>query len=247
MEQKNKLLVFIIIFMFMFLCCVRYINNDMNKFNLHLGDTYNFHKKLDTRTYRLLSKYRPIKDSSTVFLKEKMQKNEMHEERDAFNDVEVTRRRNKHSSKHSLNNIEGYVPYRKCKSNVCTERDSYFEKRILDKIYYTNNIRYAVNSDINFLKRCKKNKIYFLYVLFILFVVRLILGVPSMFPKNVVGNKILSGTFGLSFEIICTIMTFIFILAAIYIWRKIKKYDKILHVKSKMNKSQYRHFPKIGF
>ncbi|KAI4840599.1 hypothetical protein MKS88_000832 [Plasmodium brasilianum] len=215
-------------------------------FNISFYENYHLRKKLDKRTYRLLSKYKPITDSSTVLLKEQVSYNEKYEEKDKFKQVSVTRGRNKHPTKCSLNNIEGCVASRKSKSPVC-RRDSYFGKRILDKIYYKNNVRCATTSDFNFLKRCKKNKIYFLYALFIAFVVRAIIDIGSLVVhKGNIENTFTSG-WSIPVQILSFILTIIFIITTIYICRNIKKYDKMLNVKSKMNNSLYRPLPKMGF
>ncbi|KAI4839844.1 hypothetical protein MKS88_001747 [Plasmodium brasilianum] len=245
MKPKNKLMFSNIIFIFMSLCWVCYISRDKNKFNISLDENYNLRKKLDRRTCRLLSKYKPIKDSITVLLKENISNNEKYKEKYVLNDVELTRGRNIHPSKSSSNNIEYYENSRKSKSLVCPRKDPHFGKRILDKIYYSNNVRCAANSDFSFLKRCRTNKIYFLYALFILFVARILLTIPSIdFTKWDVNY--ISSNWALPVEIVGTILTLIFLLIFILVCRKIKKYDKMLHVKSEINNSQYNHFHKIG-
>ncbi|SBT85880.1 Plasmodium exported protein, unknown function [Plasmodium malariae] len=247
MKTKNKLLFSNIIFMFMWLSWVRYISSDKNKFNISLDENYNLRKKLDRRTCRLLSKYRPIKDSITVLLKENISNNEKYKEKYVLNDVELTRGRNIHPSKSSSNNIECYENSRKSKSLVCPRKDPHFGKRILDKIYYSNNVKCGMNSDFNFLKNCKKKKIYFLYALFFLFVVRLILDIASIDFKNWNINLNFLREWEIPAQMLSYILTLIFLLITIYIFNKIKKYDKMLHIKSKMNNSQYRDFRKIGF
>ncbi|SBT86404.1 Plasmodium exported protein, unknown function [Plasmodium malariae] len=244
MKTKNKLLFSNIIFMFMWLSWVRYISSD--KFNVSLDENYNLLKKLARRTCRLLSKYKPIKDSITVLLKENISNNEKYKEKYVLNDVELTRGSYIHPSKSSSNNIECYENSRKSKSLVCQRKDPHFGKRILDKIYYSNNVKCAMNSDFNFLKNCKKNKIYFLYALFFLFVVRLILDIASIDFKNWNINLKFLQEWEIPAQILSYILTLIFLLIFILVCRKIKKYDKMLHVKSEINNSQYNHFHRIG-
>ncbi|KAI4839062.1 hypothetical protein MKS88_002578 [Plasmodium brasilianum] len=238
MEQKNKLFFTIIIATFMF--------SSWNAFNISLDESYKLRKKLDLRTYRLLAKYIENRDSNNVFLKEKTPYNEKYEKKDPFDNDQLSRR-NIYQIKSISNNAKVYGPAKKYKFSVCKRRDSYIGKRILDHIYYKNNVRYATNNDIKFLKRCKKNKIYLLYALYILYVPLLMVNIASINFEKWPIEYIYPAGWELPVIILSYILPTLFLLTVIYICSKIEKYDKLLYIKSKMNNRKYYPYPKIGF
>ncbi|SCP02948.1 Plasmodium exported protein, unknown function [Plasmodium malariae] len=179
MKQKNKFLFFNIIAIFIFLSWVYYFNNE-NTFNISLNENCRHRKKLDTKIYRLLAKYKRNKDSSVVFVKVKVPIKEEYAEKDVFNKDEVLRRKNNQSGKHISNNIRDYELSRKKNSSVCTRRDSHFGKRIYDHIYYKNHVRFATNNDFKFLKSSKKRKINMLRALFIIYLPIVILNIAMI-------------------------------------------------------------------
>ncbi|KAI4841132.1 hypothetical protein MKS88_000367 [Plasmodium brasilianum] len=176
MEQKNKFLFFNIIAIFIFLSWVYYFNNE-NTFNISLNENCRHRKKLDTKIYRLLAKYKRNKDSSVVFVKVKVPIKEEYAEKAVFNKDEVSRRKNNQLGKHISNNIGDYELSKRKNSSVCTRRDSHFGKKIYDHIYYKNHVKFATNNDFKFLKSSKKRKINMLLALFIIYLPIVILNI----------------------------------------------------------------------
>ncbi|SBS99990.1 hypothetical protein PMALA_073500, partial [Plasmodium malariae] len=70
---------------------------DKNTFNISVNENCRHRKKLDTKIYRLLAKYKRNKDSSVVFVKVKVPIKEEYAEKDVFNKEEVLRRENNQS------------------------------------------------------------------------------------------------------------------------------------------------------
>ncbi|KAI4840211.1 hypothetical protein MKS88_001569 [Plasmodium brasilianum] len=248
MEQKNKLLFCIKIATFIFLSWVCHFSNDVKKFNIFLDESYKLPTKLGTRTYRLLTKYKRNRDSDVVFLKEKIPANEKYKGKDTFRSEGLTRGSNK-TCKSTPHNSVYYETYRKNKSCVCTRRDSYIGKRIFDKIYYKNSVRCATNSDFKILKRCILNKLHILPAFSLLFLPFVIVQLASIrYNESTKFIKfITSDEWNLAINVICIILTFIFILTTIYVFRKVEKYNKMLHIKSRMNNRNYCSYPRVGF
>ncbi|KAI4833787.1 uncharacterized protein MKS88_000207 [Plasmodium brasilianum] len=246
MEQKNKLLFFNIIAVFIFLSWVYYFNND-NTFNISLNENCKHRKKLGTKIYRLLAKYKRNKDSSVVFVKVKVPINEEYAEKDVFNKDEVSRRKNNQLGKHISNNIGDYELSRKNNSSVCTRRDSNFGKRIYDHIYYKNHVRFATNDDFKFLKSSKKRKINMLRALFIIYLPIVILNIAMIDFSNWGLRNIFPEGWKIPIIILIYILPMVFMPLAIFICKKVEKYDKMLYIKSKMNNRKYRPSTNISF
>ncbi|KAI4834079.1 uncharacterized protein MKS88_000222 [Plasmodium brasilianum] len=246
MEQKNKFLFFNIIAIFIFLSWVYYFNNE-NPFNISLNENCRHRKKLDTKIYRLLAKYKRNKDSSVVFVKVKVPIKEEYAEKDVFNKDEVSRRKNNQLGKHIYNNIGDYELSRENNSSVCTRRDPHFGKRIYDHIYYKNHVRFATNNDFKFLKSSKNRKINMLRALFIIYLPIVLLNIAMIDFSSWTLRDIIPEDWKIPIIILIYIFPMVFMPLAIFICRKLEKYDKMLYIKSKMYNRKYRPLTNIGF
>ncbi|SBS92511.1 Plasmodium exported protein (Pm-fam-a like), unknown function, partial [Plasmodium malariae] len=218
-----------------------------NTFNISLNENCKHRKKLDTKIYRLLAKYKRNKDSSVVFVKVKVPINEEYAEKDVLNKDELSRRKNNQLCKHIYNNIGDYELSRENNSSVCTRRDSHFGKRIYDHIYYKNHVRFATNDDFKLLKSSKKKKINMLRALFIIYLPIVILNIAMIDFSNWGLREIIPKDWTIPIIILIYILPMVFMPLAIFICKKVEKYDKMLYIKSKMNNRKYRPSTNISF
>ncbi|SBT85905.1 fam-l protein [Plasmodium malariae] len=136
MEKKTKLLLFIIIAAFIVLNWTCHFNNDC-MFNKYIDENCEYARKLDSITYRLLSKYKKDNDSNVVCLKGDLPNNIVKEKRDVTNNESVVVSKNNQICRNALNNSGGHKQDKRSKSCVFkTKRYSHMEKKIFKELDY---------------------------------------------------------------------------------------------------------------
>ncbi|SBS94281.1 Plasmodium exported protein (Pm-fam-a like), unknown function, partial [Plasmodium malariae] len=105
-------------------------------FNKYIDENCEYARKLDSITYRLLSKYKKDTDSYVVCLKGDLPNNIVNEKRDVtYNESVVAK--NKQICRNALNNSGGHKQDKRSKSCVFeTKRYSRMEKKIFKELDY---------------------------------------------------------------------------------------------------------------
>ncbi|SBT85441.1 Plasmodium exported protein, unknown function [Plasmodium malariae] len=159
MEQKIKLPLFIMICSYIVLSWIYYFNHDMCTFNKYLDGKININGTNDIRICRLLSKHKQAKDPNITWLERNIETIEDYAKSGISNNSTVEKDKNKKTIQCSLNSANHYGRTKKSNSSVYNKGNSHFEKRVLDKIYYKNKVRYFMKADFLFLKNdIKVNK-----------------------------------------------------------------------------------------
>ncbi|SCP02992.1 Plasmodium exported protein, unknown function [Plasmodium malariae] len=239
MEQTIMLPYYIRICLFILLSCISHFHHDMSTFNKYLAGRKNIDETLDTITYRLLAKYKHEKGPIIARLKKDIPTINEYSKMCVSSNGKVEKGKNKRTNQCLLNNIVEHGHTNINKSSVYSRRNSHFEKRMLDKIYYKNKVRHFTNADFLFLKNdIKVNKSFICAVtIYHLFV-------------SIIGSVLLLCTYknlqfkftldwGLGLGILGCICVFIVILIMIYLHRQILKYGKIRHIKSELHNTAY--------
>ncbi|SBT86390.1 fam-l protein [Plasmodium malariae] len=142
MEKKIKSLLFIKIPKFTLLSWICYIYIYMSTFNKYLDENCNYSRKIYGTTYRILSKYKQDKYSSSVSLKEEMTNNGMKKKEDISNNMEGYTGKRKHSNGTPLEfrgNCKSYMKKNKCMFE--TKNYSYFEKKIFKEMDFMDFLK----------------------------------------------------------------------------------------------------------
>ncbi|KAI4841582.1 fam-l protein [Plasmodium brasilianum] len=136
MEKKTKSLLFIIIAAFIVLNWTCHFNNDC-MFNKYIDENCEYARKLDSITYRLLSKYKKDTDSYVVCLKGDLPNNIVNEKRDVTYNESVVVAKNNQICRNALNNSGRHKQDKRSKSCVFeTKRYSHMEKKIFKELDY---------------------------------------------------------------------------------------------------------------
>ncbi|SBS95593.1 Plasmodium exported protein (Pm-fam-a like), unknown function [Plasmodium malariae] len=201
-------------------------------------------KKLDTRNYRLLENYKQENYLKNILLNYSIPNIGEYKEKDTFND-KITEGKNKKRNECSLNNIKDYEQARKDKSSIYTGGNSYVEKRILDNMFFLNNIRGDMND--NKRKLIKKRTDKYLLILW-LPVLLVVVGFTITFFLCI--KKYFGSLPEWSDEITAIIVLFLTLSIFVFIvitfaCKKIKKYDNSLRKISKMIERDYLYFPNV--
>ncbi|SBT85590.1 fam-l protein [Plasmodium malariae] len=142
MEIKIIILLLVKIFAFIFLPWRSYFNNDMSLFNNSLNEMYSFHRKLDTRVRRLLSKYKQDIYSNILGIKDDLPYNEENKKKSVYsneNDKKVRTKSTKGSSLNKAGNHKQDKNYNSCIFE--TKNYSRFEKKIFKELDYEDFLK----------------------------------------------------------------------------------------------------------
>ncbi|SBT85647.1 Plasmodium exported protein, unknown function [Plasmodium malariae] len=235
MKKKFKLFYFIKIVTFIFLTWIHRFNSELSNFCKYLNENKISNEKLCTRTYRLLAKNKKEVCLNILWKTEVIPNNVVYEKVNIYNNKKVSNIKNKLRKKCTSNNLGGYKQAGKCKSSAYNRVDNYYGKKMLDKIYYKNVLRYSRNDDLKFIKKCIQRK---REVFFFLFVFHLVVGVSYALLFSVFRN-IGGGAFNvnniLKFFVPLQILWIIVLVRLFYILRKTVIYENLLHLKSKFH------------
>ncbi|KAI4833960.1 uncharacterized protein MKS88_000196 [Plasmodium brasilianum] len=128
MDQKIKLFLFIKITAFIFLIWTYHLN-DNGKFNKYLDGICNTDRKLGTRKYRLLSKYKQDKYSNTPVLKESTQINREYEKKYVSRNEKWGNVKNKKCDRNLLNKAQYYTEVVDYNSGIFDGKHFHFKKK----------------------------------------------------------------------------------------------------------------------
>ncbi|KAI4836240.1 hypothetical protein MKS88_004028 [Plasmodium brasilianum] len=235
MKKKFKLFYFIKIVTFIFLTWIRPFNSELSNFCKYLNENKITNEKLYTRTYRLLAKNKKEVCLNIVWKTEDIPNNVIYEKVNISNNKKVSKIKNKLRKKCTSNNSGGYREAGKCKPSAYNRVDNYYGKRMLDKVYYKNVLRYSRNDDLKFIKKCIQRK---REVFFALFVLHLVVGVlyALLFSAfEIMGSSAFNVNNILKYFVPLQILWIIVLVRLFYILRKTVKYEKLLHLKSKFH------------
>ncbi|SBT86815.1 fam-m protein [Plasmodium malariae] len=168
--EQNIILLFLIKFsMFLFLIWIYHFYNDMAEFNKYLGKKFKFHRELDKRNYRLLSKNKKNKNSNIVPLYEDMTNNRECKKNDTYISEKVFPKGMKQFNRCTLNKDKYYTEVTDYDNGIFDGKYFHFEKKLIKKKDYDNFLeRNKRISDI-LLKKIKFRSYGFGVVTFILF------------------------------------------------------------------------------
>ncbi|KAI4840236.1 hypothetical protein MKS88_001594 [Plasmodium brasilianum] len=133
MNQKIMLFLFIKISTFILLTWIHDFYSEQSTFNKFIDKNYNFSKKLDTRNYRLLSKYNEDKDSNNLWLKGKLPNNEVIGQKITSNNEVGTNRQNNQSLKCLLNKAQYYTEVIDYNNGMFDGKHFHFQKKWVKK------------------------------------------------------------------------------------------------------------------
>ncbi|SBT88051.1 fam-m protein [Plasmodium malariae] len=136
MNQKIMLFLFIKISTFILLTWIFHFNSELSTFNKIIDKNYNLSKKLDTRNYRLLAKYKLNNHSYNVCLKKKLEDNEANKQRDLSNNERRIKEKNKQSSRNLLNKAQYYVDVIDYNNGMFDGKNFHFQKKWIKKKDY---------------------------------------------------------------------------------------------------------------
>ncbi|SBT85596.1 fam-l protein [Plasmodium malariae] len=138
MQEKIKSLLFIKITKLILLSWICHIYIHTSTHNKSLNKYYKLRKKLNTKNYRLLTKYNQDKDSNIVYLKENIP-DEVHDKKNISNNENSYARKKIQSNGSSSRNTRGC---KKVIKNIScmfeTKKYSHLEKKIFRELDYVN-------------------------------------------------------------------------------------------------------------
>ncbi|SCP03017.1 Plasmodium exported protein, unknown function, pseudogene [Plasmodium malariae] len=249
MEEKIKLLFYFKIITLLLLIWICNFYNYMVIQNKYLDKGNYIDEKVWTRTNRLLAKHKYGKCSNIVWIKHEIPYNGEYEKKDMSNNEKVSTGKYKLLNECSLNNKRDYGKSGRSKSSARNARNSYFGKRMLDKIYYKNKLRAAINSDFNFLRKDISQKVVMLTVLysFTIIFALLIFILRYIFLKK--GEQFgISNSLNIhSTSIALLVIAIIVIPVMIYIGKKMLCNVKYIYKKCEINNTAYPSFSKVLF
>ncbi|SBS99930.1 hypothetical protein PMALA_073120 [Plasmodium malariae] len=108
------------------------------EFSKFLYESYNLGRKLDTRNYRLLAKYKENKDSYYTELKENIQYNNNYTQKNLSNCEKVFNVREKQSNRSLLNKAKYYTEVMDYNNGIFDGKYFHFKKRWIRKKDYDN-------------------------------------------------------------------------------------------------------------
>ncbi|SBT85799.1 fam-m protein [Plasmodium malariae] len=181
MDQKIKMLFFIKISTFILLTWIFHFNSELSTFNKSINKNYKPSKKLDTRSYRILRKYKKENNSNNVFLKKMFVNNGENNEGDISNNEKCRKGKNKQSNRSLLNKAQYYTEIIDYNNGTFDGKHFHFQKKWIKKKdhddFLEKNRRIC---DIT-LKKIKFRKYRFGVAIFIIF---LFLGIGlAILPK----------------------------------------------------------------
>ncbi|KAI4836245.1 hypothetical protein MKS88_004033 [Plasmodium brasilianum] len=115
---------------------------NVNGFNKSLNENYSIDRKIGTRFYRLLGKYKPNKNSSILQLREKIPNDGINEKIDICNDETGKTGLKEKLSENWLKNVKGRNLTMKNKSCIFeTKKYSIIEKKIFKELDYADFLK----------------------------------------------------------------------------------------------------------
>ncbi|KAI4840322.1 hypothetical protein MKS88_001040 [Plasmodium brasilianum] len=142
MEERMKLLFLIKIATFILLSCKSNFTSDLSKFKKYIDENCNVIRKLDVRTYRLLTNYKQDKNSCNKVLKETTLYNVENEKKYIYNNEKGDKGKNRKSYGCSLSNEGNHKLDMKNKFCIFeTKKYSYLEKKIFKELDYENFLK----------------------------------------------------------------------------------------------------------
>ncbi|KAI4839060.1 hypothetical protein MKS88_002576 [Plasmodium brasilianum] len=248
MEEKNKLPFYIKICTLLLLTWICNFYNELRIYYKYL-DKNNDDIILVTRIYRLLSKHKQEKCSNIAWMMEEKQNNGRYEKKFKYNNENVSKGKNKMRNECSLNNARSYGQSRRSKSSARNRENSYFKKRLLDKIYYKNKVRDAAITDFEFLHSDTKKKLIMIWALFSFIV---LFGISLFSIKYLISGKTLKSAISVSYDMqpssICLLASGIIAVGAmIYLGRKMIRNVKFTYIKDNIYNSAYPSSRKLIF
>ncbi|SCP03001.1 fam-l protein [Plasmodium malariae] len=142
MEQNFKTILFIKISVFVLLIWICHLNNDMMMFNNPMDVNCMFHRKIDKRNYRLLTKYKHDKNSIITGLNEDVPYNKLNKKKDISNNEKWETGKRELSSRCFSRNMG--VDKKAMKNKSCifeTKKYSNMEKKIFKELDYQNFLK----------------------------------------------------------------------------------------------------------
>ncbi|SBS96515.1 Plasmodium exported protein (Pm-fam-a like), unknown function [Plasmodium malariae] len=170
----------------------------MSTFNKYLDENYIYSRKIHGTTYRILSKYKQNKCSSSVSLKEEMKNNEMTKKKDISNNMERYTGKRKHSNggpSEFKANCKSYMKKNKCMFE--TKNYSHFEKKIFKEMDFMDFLKNNKTISNKFYRKIIRKKRVLLFVLpLLMFFLLSILPIVDLSWGLIDGKKGLWGTIG---------------------------------------------------
>ncbi|SBT85466.1 fam-m protein [Plasmodium malariae] len=248
MNRKNKLYHFIKIFTLVIIFRTYLFNSNVSIFSKSMVENCKLDKKLYTRNYRSLSKYKQNNDSYIARLKEDIRNKGKYEKEDIRKNEKETKGKNSNLSRTPLNRAQYYTEVTDYNNGMFDGKHFHFEKKWIKKKDYDKFLeKNRKISDISLKKIKFRNYKYGVALLFFFFFVGI--GIP-LSPgltfldykwkdiKKVLGEsftramKTISESMGEYSEIILfiflmIILSIILILVIYKILRNNEKYNKI--------------------
>ncbi|KAI4833792.1 uncharacterized protein MKS88_000212 [Plasmodium brasilianum] len=141
LERKIKIIVLIKIVMFILLTRICHIKSDVSTHNKTLDNLYNHSKKLYSRNYRSLAKYKQDKDLCMVYLMEQTP-NGVNDKQDISNNEKASLGKKNHSNGSSPRSARRLKKIMKNKSCIFeTKKYSYLEKKIFKELDYEDFLK----------------------------------------------------------------------------------------------------------
>ncbi|KAI4833752.1 uncharacterized protein MKS88_000312 [Plasmodium brasilianum] len=141
MEKQIKSLSFIKFVTFVLLSWIFHFHTCVSTHEKSLNECYNNRKKLYTRYFRLLAKYKQVKDSSIVCLKEDIP-NGNNDKKDIYSNEKRNTETMKQSNGSPLYNVKGHKQSMKNKTCIFeTKKYSHLEKKIFKELDYEDFLR----------------------------------------------------------------------------------------------------------
>lgn len=199
----------------------------------------NIDETLGKRTCRLLAIYKHEKDTNITWLKKDIQSIDKYAKQCTPNNSTLKKGKIKETNQCTLNNAVGYKHTRKSKSDLYNREHSYFEKRVLDKIYYKNKVRNFMNYDFMFLNNdIKVNKCVICAATSCFLIIGIIGAALLLFYLDKLAYDFTLNWIN-GMYILCLIFVLIAIIIMICLHKEIVKYKKIKHIKSKLHNTEY--------
>ncbi|SBT85958.1 fam-l protein [Plasmodium malariae] len=142
MEQNLKSIIFFKICVFVLLTWICHHNSDMIMFNNPMDVNCMFHRKIDKRNYRLLTKYKHDKNSIITGLNEDVPYNKLNKKKDISNNEKWETGKKELSSRCFSRNMG--VDKKDMKNKSCifeTKKYSHMEKKIFKELDYQNFLK----------------------------------------------------------------------------------------------------------
>ncbi|SBT85886.1 fam-m protein [Plasmodium malariae] len=243
MNQKIMLFLFIKISTFILLTWIYDFYSELSTFNKFIDKNYNLSKKLDTRNYRLLAKYKLNNHSNNVGLKQKFEDNEANKQRDLSNNKVGTNRKNNQSHKCLLNKAQYYTEVIDYNNGMFDGKHFHFQKKWVKKRDFDTFLAKKKRIGDISLKKIKFRSYKFgIFIFLVFFLLGIGLPVSSAFwPSDGSGteNNILSflesnlglgnkgNAYILLFAVTFIMLAVLIIIATYKILRNNEKYQKI--------------------